>query len=317
MTDELNRILQSERRNIRDDLWGDVMDQPDIKEDQNQVVDVPLDEIEYDPAFNGGREINASDKLALADSIFRAGRLFSPLVIFKDRDEDNGVGITKPVYHILSGNKRYNAWLLLNDEYTDKGWERKDTIPCFIIPKPESEKEIAYQQLIANLGRKSDQDLDTEATLAKNLWESYTKEEKKKFFPTLRNIYEQLLIPSDVYAKLKEENRVNEYVRQNFRPSAMFVWMITGESGSYSSIRRTLAKINKESVSQDVDVMPDIEEKPKRAKKEKRLTIKSVRKQLRETADILESYYTDPQRELTDEVNNLIAEIRDYLASIQ
>ena len=78
-----------------------------------------------------------------------------------------------------------------------------------------------------------------------------------------------------------------------------------------------LAQINKDSVSQDVDVMPDIEEKPKREKKERRITIKSVRKQLRDTADILESYYTDPQHELTDEANNLITEIRDYLSSIE
>lgn len=317
MTDELNRILQSERRNIRDDLWGDIVDQPDVQADQNQVIDVPLDEIEYDPAFNGGREISASDKLALADSIFRAGRLYSPLVIYQDHEADNGRGEKKPVYHILSGNKRFNAWLLLNDEYTDKGWTKKETIPCFIISKPESEKEIAYQQLIANLGRKSDQDLETEAEIAKNLWESYTKEEKGRFFPTLRNIYEQLIIPSDVYEKLKKENRVDEYIRQNFRPSAMFVWLITGESGSYSSIRRMLVQINKDSVSQDVDVMPDIEEKPKREKKERRITIKSVRKQLRDTADILESYYTDPQHELTDEANNLITEIRDYLSTIE
>lgn len=307
-----NFIMNPKRR---DNDLADWLDETE-KADSNQIVDLPLDYIDDDPKYNGDRKIDPGDRAALADAILRAGRLFSPVVVYKDHEESSGTGIIHDIYHILSGNKRIAAWKLLNAEYTDKGWEKKDSIPCLIIKKPDSDNEIIYQQLVANLGRKSDSDLEQEAAIAKGLWDRYSKEEKAKFNQTLLRVYKESVIPSDTYIKLKEENRMDEYIRQNFRPAAMFVWMLTGESVSYRSTQRILTKINAESVKQDIDVMPDIQEKPKAVKKERKVLLSTVKKSLKEASTNMKKYYDNPDHELSESGLKLMHDIDEFLASM-
>lgn len=309
-----NDLIMNPKRRDRD--LDEVLAETD-KADSNQVVDVPLDDIDDDPKYNGDRKLDPGDIAALADAILRAGRLFSPIVVYKDHEEPSGTGIVHDIYHILSGNKRVAAWKLLNAEYTDKGWEKKDSIPCFIVKKPDSDNDIIYQQLVANLGRKSDSDLEQEAAIAKGLWDRYSKEEKAKFNETLLRVYKESVIPSDTYKKLKEENRLGVYIRQNFRPAAMFVWMLTGESSSYRSTQRILIKINADSVKQDIDVMPDIQEKPKAVKKERKVLLSTVKKSLKDARTNMKKYYQDdPGHEWSESGLKLVQDIDEFLASM-
>lgn len=203
---------------------------------------IKISDIDQSDEHNYNRTMDDVDISILARSIKYAGRLLDPLTVYEGNDGK---------YHLISGNKRLAAWIKLNNE--DDTWNKPE-IPCFVIDKPTDEVQEGRLQMNANIGRKSDVDMQNEVRIAKDIWENkMSEDERKEMVPDLKAEFIDIVKDNKKYQKDPKG-----YLRNSFRPAVMFAWVNTGEAGSYASVRKTMRDIANDTYELDKAVEPDI-----------------------------------------------------------
>lgn len=203
---------------------------------------IKISNIDQSDEHNYNRTMDDVDISILARSIKYAGRLLDPLTVYEGDDGK---------YHLISGNKRLAAWIKLNNE--DDTWNKPE-IPCFVIDKPSNEVQEGRLQMNANIGRKSDVDMQNEVRIAKGIWENkMSEDERKAMVPELKQAFIDVVKDNKKYQKDPAG-----YLRNSFRPAVMFAWVNTGEAGSYASVRKTMRDIANDTYELDKAVEPDI-----------------------------------------------------------
>lgn len=239
-------------KEMADTLSGDLKEKTTTMDLSKPVEEVSIDSyipklikisnIDQSDEHNYNRTMDDVDISILARSIKYAGRLLDPLTVYEGDDGK---------YHLISGNKRLAAWIKLNNE--DDTWNKPE-IPCFVIDKPSNEVQEGRLQMNANIGRKSDVDMQNEVRIAKDIWENkMSEDERKEMVPDLKAAFIDIVKDNKKYQKDPKG-----YLRNSFRPAVMFAWVNTGEAGSYASVRKTMRDIANDTYELDKAVEPDI-----------------------------------------------------------
>lgn len=222
----------------------------------NTFEHIAIKDIEEN-VLNSERSMNAGEIQNLMNSIIEVG-LIHPLTVYENAGK----------YILVSGHKRLKALKMLG---------RTGTVPCVVIAKPANETEEAETLARANVYRNDPDALKKEIKIINTVWNTMDFERRNRLKDKYKAAFEEA--NKNVPEYMEDPKK---FLDTRFRARIEYIKDIGGITTSNKTIQRALHDIAAEEMEQ-------IDDEPKE-KKEKTITIKSVRKAIDSLKGLCDGY---------------------------
>lgn len=235
--------------------------------------------------LNSERSMDYSEIKNIKESIMEVG-LLHPLVVYENGDAEG-------TYTILSGHKRFRALF----DISGPGGQAQ----CNVIAKPENEIKEGELMARANVHRSTPEEIRTEVKIVSDLWNTMPTERRKYWTDRLLTEFEE---------KYKEDPKYKKdpagFKNNRFRPRLDYINQMTCLGVS----NRTLTKYLKDKILKD-----EGEGFTEKEKKEKKITVKNIKRAAESLAGMLDAY--EYEYEKPDYIEQLQEALEDTLTQIE